>query len=333
MSMDAHARPPERRRIARSSAGWTKPRADFWRVTMREPESRSWWTRTTGYPLPRPAQPMSRRPEPISLGSPRFRTVDLPGLQISDVWFPPGAHLKTHTHDRAVFAVAIEGSIDSRMSRHTLECDKTSVWTEPAGESHQNRVGRAGARVLAILPEADEAMLGHCAPLLDEVNHLRHGGVADLARRMVSEMRQADAPSRLTVHGLALEALAIGLRERSSLDRHSSLPPWLEMARDIVHDRFREGLEIGEIAELAGVDATRLAREFRHRFGVPLGRYQRKLRLDWAADQLRTTDAPLSVVALQAGFYDQAHFNRHFRRRMGRTPGAYRSEFRGGRRG
>lgn len=269
---------------------------------------------------------MTRRPEPISLGSPRFRTVDLPGLQISDVWFPPGADLCRHTHDRAVFAVALEGSIDSRMRRHSLECDVTTVWTEPAGESHENRVGDSGARVLAILPEAEEAVLGPCAPLLDEVNHLRHGGVTDLARRILSEMGETDAPSRLTLHGLALEALAIGLRARTTPDGGRPLPGWLETARDLVHDRFRDGLEIAEIAEIVGVDASRLAGAFRRRFGVPLGRYQRRLRLEWAADRLRSTDTPLSMIAVDAGFYDQSHLTRHFRRHLGRTPGAYRDE-------
>ncbi|NNF13762.1 MAG: helix-turn-helix transcriptional regulator [Gemmatimonadetes bacterium] len=273
---------------------------------------------------------MTRLPDPISLGSPRFHTVDLPGLQVSDVWFPPGADLCRHTHDRAVFAVAIEGSIDSRMSRHALECDVTTIWTEPAGEVHENRVGDRGSRVLAILPEADETILGPCAPLLDEVNHLRHAGVTGLARRMLSEMKEVDGPSRLTLHGLALEALAIALRARSTTDGGRPMPGWLVAARDLVHDRFRDSLEIAEIAGVVGVDASRLARAFRTHFGVPLGRYQRRLRIQWAAEQLRSTEAPLSMVAVDAGFYDQSHLTRHFRRQMGRTPGAYRIERRNG---
>ena len=279
-------------------------------------------------PFLRAAKSMTRRSEPISLGSPRFRTVDLPGLRISDVWFPPGANLPKHTHERAVFAAAVDGSIDSRMRRRTLDCEPTSVWTEPAGEAHENRVGARGARIVAILPEAEEPMLGPCAPLLDAVHHVRHGGVSDVARRILAELAVDDEPSRLTLHGLALEALALGLRVRGKVDR--SLPGWLKTARDVVHDRFREGLVIADIAEIAGVDATTLARTFRSHFHVPLGTYQRHLRLDWAANEVRHTDTPLSMIALRAGFYDQSHLTRHFRRHFGRTPGAYRQEHRGG---
>lgn len=269
---------------------------------------------------------MASKHEPISLGSPSFTTVDLPALRISDVWFPPGADLAAHTHERPVFAVALEGSIDSRMERHTLECDRSCVWTEPAGETHENRVGPEGARVLVLLPDPTRRrLMGPCAPLLDEVHHFRHGGVEDLGRRMRRELaREDDDVARLTLQGLALETLALGLGLSGRGVGAGAFPPWLERARDLVHDRFREGLEIAEIADAVGVDAGTLARAFRRRFRVPIGTYQRRLRLDWAAEALADTEIPLGIVALRAGFYDQSHLTRHFRRHTGRTPGEYR---------
>lgn len=275
---------------------------------------------------------MPRKHEPISLGSTRFKTVDLPGMQVSDVWFPPGADLAAHTHARPVFAVGLAGAIDSRMKRHTLDCGQASVWTEPAGERHRNSVGPAGARVVVMLPDPSrERLVGPCGPLLDEVHHFRHGGVADLARRMRRELEDPpDDAGRLTLQGLALEALALGLQTSRERMERERLPTWLAEARDVVHERFRDGLEIAEVAEIVGVDATTLARAFRRRFRVPLGTYQRRLRLDWAAEQLTGTDAPLGIVALRAGFYDQSHLTRHFRRHTGRTPGEYRRRHRRG---
>jgi AraC family transcriptional regulator len=41
--------------------------------------------------------------------------------------------------------------------------------------------------------------------------------------------------------------------------------------------------------------------------------------------QLCQIDRPLSEVALGAGFYDQSHMTRVFRRVTGRTPGACRA--------
>ena len=268
---------------------------------------------------------MAQRHVPVTMGSGSATTVDLPGLRISDVWFPPDARLPDHTHERAIFAITLEGFIDSRLRGHELACDAASVWTEPAEERHNNRIGTQGARVLVIMPEVrGQDLLGPCVRLLEAVNHRRDGGVASVARRMVAELRSGDAPGRLALHGLALEALALGARAVNRRRSDEALPPWLVRARDLVHDRFREGLELRAIAEEVGIEPARLAQTFRARFGAAIGSYQRRLRLDWAAAELATTDVPLGRIALRAGFYDQAHFTRHFRSHTGQTPGAYR---------
>ena len=67
-----------------------------------------------------------------------------------------------------------------------------------------------------------------------------------------------------------------------------------------------------------------LARAFRTYFGTSPGRYLRRLRLDWAAAELLATQRRLADIALQAGFADQSHFTRAFRRHTGLTPGQYR---------
>jgi AraC-like DNA-binding protein len=55
-------------------------------------------------------------------------------------------------------------------------------------------------------------------------------------------------------------------------------------------------------------------------------RYLLSLRLERARRWLERPGAGLSDVALRAGFADQAHFTRHFKREFGVTPGALQRE-------
>jgi len=63
---------------------------------------------------------------------------------------------------------------------------------------------------------------------------------------------------------------------------------------------------------------------FRLHYGQPVGAYLRGLRIAWAAGKLTGTDEDIAQIALQAGFFDQSHFTRTFKRQLGLTPLAYR---------
>ena len=59
---------------------------------------------------------------------------------------------------------------------------------------------------------------------------------------------------------------------------------------------------------------------------LPVGAYVRALRLNWAAERLAASRDSIAQIALQAGFYDQSHFSRTFKRQFGCTPLEYRTD-------
>ena len=59
-------------------------------------------------------------------------------------------------------------------------------------------------------------------------------------------------------------------------------------------------------------------------------RYVTRSRLTRAARQLRTGDAPLTEIALRAGYESEFSFSRAFARAFGVAPRAYREEDEGG---
>jgi AraC-like DNA-binding protein len=82
-----------------------------------------------------------------------------------------------------------------------------------------------------------------------------------------------------------------------------------------------------ELERVAGHDRWSLARQFRMAFGTSPSRFRTMRQLDLARRGLEA-GRPLGDVALAAGFADQAHFSRMFRRTYGLTPTAWRSAHR-----
>jgi AraC family transcriptional regulator len=128
----------------------------------------------------------------------------------------------------------------------------------------------------------------------------------------------------LAVEGAALEILVAAARPvgRDALPRRP--PAWLKRVVDLLQARFLDGLRLPEVAREAGVHPVHLTRVFRAHHGVSLGAYVRGLRLDWAATRLAGSRSTLGDIALEAGFADQSHFTRMFKRHTGSTPGQFR---------
>jgi AraC family transcriptional regulator len=100
----------------------------------------------------------------------------------------------------------------------------------------------------------------------------------------------------------------------------------------MLHDEPPAALRVAALAQAVDVHPAHLARTFRERFGLSIGAYARRRRLEWAAARLARSDgsADLSLAALaaEAGFADQSHFTRAFKRWAGLTPDRYRQRSR-----
>ncbi len=262
---------------------------------------------------------------PISMGSHRWTTTEVGPFRVTDVWFPPGAELPAHTHDRASMGVTLEGSFDLTFPGHLFECAPTTVSTEPIGERHSNRIGNAGAHLLVLQPDPGASeLLRPCENLLSRVTHRRHAGVAGDAWRLTQELRASDSAAALSIEGLILQMLAAATRLDESDPLGAGVPKWLERAHELIRARFRERLTVRHIAHEVGVHPVHLGRSFQARYRLPIGSYVRRLRLEWASRQLASSADSLARIACGAGFTDQSHFTRLFKTYAGVTPAQYR---------
>jgi AraC family transcriptional regulator len=133
--------------------------------------------------------------------------------------------------------------------------------------------------------------------------------------------------------GLAfVEALATGLSHQLVLHAGVRKPIMARLrgglsmvarrrAIELMDANVDSNLSVEFLAAEAGLSPAHFARAFRETFGLPPHRYLVHLRLERARRMLDAENAVLADVAQRAGFADQAHFTRFFKREYGVTPG------------
>lgn len=262
-------------------------------------------------------------PGKITFGQ-QLKSIEVGGFIFTETYHAPGFVLSRHDHECANFNFTVSGQCRETMRGRSEECGPSSLVIKPAGEAHANRYGPSGARCLIV--EVTPARLKTLAPhgrVFDAPASLRRGPVVALAARMYAELRAGGCASELVLEGLALELLG-HLARRSAKASSRVVPRWLREAQELLHRSFAERVGLSALAESAGIDPSHFARAFRRWFGCSVGEYVRRLRFQYAAEQLAASERPLAEVALAAGFYDQSHFTNAFKLHMGLTPAEYR---------
>ena len=247
------------------------------------------------------------------------------GFILTETLHEPSLVLPRHDHECANINLTIRGSFRETIGSRPQECGPASLLVKPAGESHANRYGDAGAHclIIEVTPPRLESIRNY-SRLFEAPTHIERGSLSTLAMRVYQELLTMDSASPVVIEGLVLEMLGEASR-RQFRDAHGTAAPrWLIQARDILHEHFAEPLSLSGIAELVDVHPSHLARMFRKHYRTTVGEYVRRLRLEFAAKELAASNKSLAEIATGAGFYDQSHFCNEFRRFMNITPGKFR---------
>jgi AraC-like DNA-binding protein len=261
-------------------------------------------------------------------GDVRVTSARLNGFVVNELVFPAAHTMQLDPEDGYV-AVVLEGACEKTFVRGSRSLGAGSAFTMPAGAFHTTAIGSCPTRVLAIHPVEGEAPAVPWPRLLGVFREARGSGALGAGWRLAGELHARDDAWALAAEGLCLELISGYIREERSTRRPNASRAWLEPVRERLHASLSERPSLDELAASAGVHPVYLARSFRHRYGLSIGEYLRRVRLDWAAAQLAATEMPLAVLAAEAGFADQSYFTRAFKSHAGLTPARYRRIVRG----
>jgi AraC family transcriptional regulator len=247
---------------------------------------------------------------------------------ITEVRHRVGRSVPAHTHEASYFSILLEGTYSETWHETTIVYEPFTCVFHAAFTEHNDTIGPNGCRMffVELLPSWVEVI----DALGSQPEHLlkMHGGDAVwLALRLYHEFLTRDAAAALTAESLLFELCTHVARESHDDDRE---PAWLSAVDVALQSSFREGVEIRDLASTVNVHPSHLCRAFRRFRGQTIGDHVIGLRLQAVCRRLLDTSASLSEVALEAGFTDQSHMNRTFKRLIGESPGAYRRRLRDG---
>ncbi len=134
--------------------------------------------------------------------------------------------------------------------------------------------------------------------------------------------QQAD---RLEKHSAALAFMTTVQQTLSSVpDLPSHGPRGLARAAEYIRENYARSIKLEEICSAADLSPSYLIRAFNVKYGLTPHAYVTNCRIEFSRSQLRR-GRPIAEVALAAGFSDQAHLQRSFKRLVAATPGQYRT--------
>jgi len=126
-------------------------------------------------------------------------------------------------------------------------------------------------------------------------------------------------PRISTLHNLPLP-------EPSPPNRAGLSPARTHRICEYIKSNLDQNISLEALAKMAGLSLNHFARSFKQTVGMPPHYYVLQRRIEYAQHMLRNTELPLSEIALSAGFSDQSHLARHFRRITGTSPSVVRWE-------
>ena len=239
--------------------------------------------------------------------------------RLVDYAYPP------HCHDTWALLILDEGAIRYDLDRRSHGAAGQAVRLLPPGIVHDGRPapGVSGFRKRELYLDQGFLPAGLTGAAVD------HTSLADPPlRAAISRLHD-----RLARGGEGLDAEArlalIGERIMAHLTRAGSPAPAIRpepgiagQLRQLLDAHLTGKVTLGQAAALLDRSVPHLVRCFTREFGLSPHAYLIGRRIDLARRLLLTGTPPADVAAV-TGFWDQAHFTRHFKRHTSSTPAAY----------
>ncbi len=218
-------------------------------------------------------------------------------------------------------------------------------------QRHKLRSYEGKAAVIILCFEADHAYMSYFNNKILSVNQRQKQYLNDIvdmgktvfqskpALQIAAEGRMEPAPEAgaLEVQTVknAVELLLLSLMNADTTEKQSRITLYTHVSQrkaltkniiSYLQQNMHRQITLEEISGRFSYSLSSIKRIFKEETGMSIIAYLNKLRMQKAKELLRTTDAPISQIALSLGFSNVYYFSLAFRKKFGTSPSAYRTQ-------
>ncbi len=233
-----------------------------------------------------------------------------------------GAVVAEHAHDWPVLSLFVMGGYHNQVEADDAFIAGPSAVLYRAGARHRNAVAALGFEQIEV--EFDPAWLARPMPAAAVSRWI--GGRVGAEARGLAQIIAAGSDEAVLKVALRRFMAGAGTDAREDASRASApgAAGWIaEAGRRL---RQTPHLKVGDLAREVGRHPAWLGGAYRRATGESLAAAAARFRVERAAWLLRETDCPPAQAAAEAGFCDQSHMSRTFRRVLGRLPSSVRAD-------
>lgn len=240
------------------------------------------------------------------------------GVMLTLTSYEAGRRFDAHVHEHPGFFLLVAGGHREVRGSSSLDQEVASAIFHKTSQAHATQFGPG--RTVGLNISYDRRWLSSVGV---KEGDLHSNGAHRSSEVRFHALRLLSLGFLETVPDDDIETLALEALGPLTAGEEARAPRWLTSAVDSIHGRYVERLSLRVLAHEAAVHPNYFARVFRHRFSCSVYDYIHRVRLAEAA-RLIQVGASIGDAAILAGFSDQAHLSRIFRRELGSSPGSLR---------